>query len=208
MTIPMALFDYIPVLLFGLSGMLMLRCLYNAMSKGAYALLAAGSLMIFCAGFFKATWKLLYAAGICDFERLNQVFFPMQATGFVLAGLAMVSLLAFRQHKVYSVAAAPAVFSGTMIFVVMMVLGAVGLCGSLGVLAKRMKKPGAIVLFVLAFVFMMGMGYLSSKDFAEASMNWIAEGVNAAGQICLFLGLRILSKAGLMQVGDVRKMAA
>ena len=207
MSIPMALVDYIPVAFFTISGMLLLRGLYKAMSKGAYALLAAGVLMIACAGFFKATWKLLYAANLCDFERLNQVFFPMQATGFVLAGLAMVSLLVFKQHKVYSVAAAPAVFSGTMIFVGMMVLGAVGLCGSLAVIAKRMKKPLAVVLFILAFVFMMMMGYLSSKDFADPSMNWIAEGVNLVGQLVLLLGVNTLMKAGLADVEDVRKMA-
>ncbi len=207
MTIPMALVDYIPCIFFALSGMLMLRILYKAMSKGAYALLAAGVLMIACAGFFKATWKLLYAANICDFEALNRVFFPMQATGFVLAGLAMVSLLAFRQHpKAMSVAAAPAVFSGTMIFVAGMVLGAIGLCGSLGVIAKKMKKPAAIVLFVLAFIGMMGMGYLSSKDFADPNMNWIAEFVNLFGQGCLFLGVRVLSKAGLKDVEDIRAL--
>ena len=207
MTIPMALVDYIPVIFFAMSGMLLLRGLYKAMSKGAYALLAAGVLMIVCAGFFKATWKLLYAANICDFERLNQVFFPMQATGFVLAGLAMVSLLIFRQHKAYSVAAVPAVFSGTMIFVGMMVLGAVGLCGSLAVIAKRMKKPAAVALFIVAFFFMMGMGYLSSKDFADPNMNWIAEGVNVVGQLALLLGVKTLMKAGLADVEDVRNMA-
>lgn len=207
MTIPMALVDYIPVIFFAMSGMLLLRGLYKAMSKGAYALLAAGVLMIVCAGFFKATWKLLYAANICDFERLNQVFFPMQATGFVLAGLAMVSLLIFRQHKAYSVAAVPAVFSGTMVFVGMMVLGAVGLCGSLAVIAKRMKKPAAIALFIVAFFFMMGMGYLSSKDFADPNMNWIAEGVNVVGQLALLLGVHTLMKAGLADVEDVRNMA-
>lgn len=207
MTIPMALVDYIPVIFFAMSGMLLLRGLYKAMSKGAYALLAAGVLMIVCAGFFKATWKLLYAANICDFERLNQVFFPMHATGFVLAGLAMVSLLIFRQHKAYSVAAVPAVFSGTMVFVGMMVLGAVGLCGSLAVIAKRMKKPAAVALFIVAFFFMMGMGYLSSKDFADPNMNWIAEGVNVVGQLALLLGVKTLMKAGLADVEDVRNMA-
>ena len=207
MTIPMALVDYIPVIFFAMSGRLLLRGLYKAMSKGAYALLAAGVLMIVCAGFFKATWKLLYAANICDFERLNQVFFPMQATGFVLAGLAMVSLLIFRQHKAYSVAAVPAVFSGTMIFVGMMVLGAVGLCGSLAVIAKRMKRPAAVALFIVAFFFMMGMGYLSSKDFADPNMNWIAEGVNVVGQLALLLGVKTLMKAGLADVEDVRAMA-
>lgn len=207
MTIPMALVDYIPVIFFTLSGMMMLRGLYKAMSKGAYALLAAGVMMVVCAGFFKATWKLLYTANICDFERLNQVFFPMQATGFVLAGLAMVSLLAFRQNRVYSAAAVPAVFSGTMIFVGMMVLGAVGLCGSLAVIARRMKKTAAMVLFIVAFVFMMGMGYLSSKDFADPNMNWIAEGVNVVGQLAMLLGVNMLMKAGLADVEDIRKIA-
>lgn len=188
--------------------MLLLRDLHRAMTKGAHAVLAAGVMMIVCAGFFKATWKLLYAANICDFERLNQVFFPMQATGFVLAGLAMVGLLVFRQNRVYSVAAVPAVFSGTMIFVGMMVLGAVGLCGSPAVIAKRMKKPLALVLFLAAFVFMMGMGYLSSRDFADPNMNWIAEGVNVAGQGLMFLAVRMLHKAGLGQVEDVRSIDA
>ena len=207
MTIPMALVDYIPVVFFALSAVLMLKNLYNAMSKGAYALLAAGALMITAAGFFKATWKLLYAANICDFEALNRCFFPMQSTGFLLAGAAMVCLLVFRQHpKMYAVAA-PAVFSGTMIFVGMMVLGAVGLCGSLAVIARRMKKTAAMVLFIVAFVFMMGMGYLSSKDFADPNMNWIAEGVNVVGQLAMLLGVNMLMKAGLADVEDIRKIA-
>ena len=208
MSIPMALVDYIPVVFFALSASLLLRDLYRAMSKGAYALLAAGTLMITAAGFFKATWKLLYAANICDFEALNRAFFPLQSTGFLLAGAAMVCLLCFRQHpKVLSVAA-PAVFSGTMIFVSMMVLGALGLCVSLTILALRMKKKGAAVLFILAFVFMMMMGYLSSKDFAEPLMNWLAEGVNVIGQGALLLGLKGLHKAGLGQIADVRDIAA
>ena len=41
------------------------------------------------------------------------------------------------------------------------------------------------------------MGYLSSKDFTEASMNWIAEGVNVVGQGCFLWGAISLRKAGL-----------
>lgn len=207
MTIPMALVDYIPVLFFALSALLMLKDLYHAMSKGAYALLAAGSLMIVAAGFFKATWKLLYAANICDFEALNRCFFPMQSTGFLLAGLAMVCLLIFRQQPRAMAVAVPAVFTGTMIFVSMMVLGALGLCVSLTIIALRMKKRSAAALFLLAFVFMMMMGYLSSKDFANPMMNWMAEGVNVVGQGMMLLALRILHKAGLGQVRDVRTLA-
>lgn len=66
-TIPMALMDYLPVIFFGITAVILLRDLYNKMSKGAYALLAAGSVNVFIAGFCKATWKLLYAANICGF---------------------------------------------------------------------------------------------------------------------------------------------
>jgi hypothetical protein len=41
------------------------------------------------------------------------------------------------------------------------------------------------------------MGYLSSQDFAQASMNWIAEGVNVVGQGTLLLGTVLLHKNGL-----------
>ena len=51
----------------------------------------------------------------------------------------------------------------------------------------------------MTFVCCMGMGYLSSQDFAQASMNWIAEGVNVAGQGALLLGTLMLHKAGLAE---------
>ena len=39
--------------------------------------------------------------------------------------------------------------------------------------------------------------YLSTKDFENASMNWIAEGVNFCGQGLFLLGTCMLHKAGL-----------
>jgi glutamate-5-semialdehyde dehydrogenase len=44
------------------------------------------------------------------------------------------------------------------------------------------------------------MGYLSTKDFEEAAMNWIAEGVNFCGQGLFLLGAWMLHKAGLKQL--------
>jgi hypothetical protein len=72
-----------------------------------------------------------------------------------------------------------------------------GLC----VLAKKMKKPSVIVIFILSFVCCLGMGYLSTKDFEQSSMNWIAEGVNFCGQGLFLLGSWMLHKAGL---GDLK----
>ncbi len=194
MSVPMALVDFIPVILFVVSAIIIQRGLYEKMSKGAFALLSAGTIMVITAGLMKAVWKLLYALELCDFERLNQCFFPMQSVGFLLAGISIVALLFFKQKKetVLTAAGAPAVFSGTMIFVALMVLGCLGYCGGLGIYAARRKKTKAAVLFWLAFVFMLMMGYLSSKDFAKASMNWIAEGVNVVGQLILLLAAKSL----------------
>ena len=197
-TVPMALVDYIPVFLFAVAGVILMRDLYNKMSKGAYALFCAGTIDVFLAGFLKALYKLLYAAGVCDFSALNTLFFPLQAIGFMLAGIGLVCLITRPQGKerIYSVAA-PAAFSGTMIFVVLMVLGLLGIDVSLSAVAKKMNKKIAIVMFVLSFIFCLAMGYLSSRDFSQSSMHWVAEGVNVFGQALFFIGTLILHKNGL-----------
>ena len=198
MTVPMALVDFIPVIMFLFTAIILQRGLYGRMSKGAFALLSAGTIMVFCAGFFKATWKLLYAAGVCDFEKLSLCFMPMQATGFFLVAAGMLAMLCFRQGNTHTAAlAAPAVFSGTVIFVTMMCLGIGVLCAALSVLAARLKRKALIAVFALAFVGMLGMGYLSSKDFADPAMNWAAEATNVFGQGMLLLGVLGLKKAGL-----------
>lgn len=196
-TVPMALADFIPVILFMIASVYLMRDLYNKMSKGAFALFAAGSIDVTCAGALKALYKLLYASGICDFTPLTQMFFPVQAIGFLLAGIGMVAMVCHKQGKTAVYAVAPQVFTGTFIFVTFMVLGLGAMNAVLCILAVKVKKPWLIALFVLSFVCSLGMGYLSTKDFEKASMNWIAEGVNVVGQSALFAGTLFLRKNGL-----------
>ena len=196
MSVSMALVDFIPVILFIISSVTLQRGLYNRMSKGAFAVFSAGTIMVICSGIFKACWKLLYGAGICDFARLNQAFFPMQSIGFLLAGIAVVAMVFFKQgegEKMYQIAA-PAVFSGTIIFIIAILLGSLGLCGGLAIESKRRGKVKAAVFFMIAFVFLLMMGYLGTKDFSKASLNWIGEGVNLAGQVFLLLASKDLVK--------------
>ncbi len=54
-TIPMALFDYVPVCLFGRVAFLLQRDFYGKMPKYAFACFAAGTIDAFAAGFLKAT---------------------------------------------------------------------------------------------------------------------------------------------------------
>ena len=196
-SVSMALVDYIPVIFFAIAAVILQRDLYNKMSKGAFALFAAGTINVTCAGALKATWKLLYALGICDFEALNAMFFPVQSIGFLLAGIGILAMLTHKQSKSVALAVVPPVFSGTFVFVGLMVAGLGIMDTVLCILAGKLKKPALIAVFVISFVCSLCMGYLSSQDFAEASMNWIAEGVNVIGQGTLLLGVCLLHKYGL-----------
>ena len=203
-SVSMALVDYIPVIFFAFAAVILMRDLYNKMSKGAFALFAAGTIDITCAGALKATYKLLYAAGVCDFEALNAMFFPVQSIGFLLAGIGILAMLCHKQSKTAVCAVAPPVFSGTFVFVGLMVAGLGIMDVVLCILAAKLKKPALIALFVLSFICSLCMGYLSSQDFAEASMNWIAEGINVVGQGALLAGVALLHKSGLAEL-ELRK---
>lgn len=193
-TIPMALMDYIPVIFFGIAAVLLQRDLYGKLTGGAYALFAAGTINIFAAGFLKATWKLLYAAGICDFAALNTMFLPVQSMGFLLAGLGILGLLTAKRKVML---AAPPLFSGSVIFIMMMVLGLGSICTVLSILAVKLRKKGAAVLFVLAFLCSMGMGAMAGQDATQAWVNWVEQGINCLGQGLMLLGTLILHKNGL-----------
>ena len=197
-SIPMALVDFIPVLLFAVAAIMLQRDLYNKMSKGAFALFATGTINIIFAGFFKALYKLLYAAGICDFQPLSSLFFPVQSIGFLLAGIGLVAMLCHRQGEGAALSVVPPVFSGTMIFVSCMVIGLAAMYIVLGVISVRLKKPWLIAIFLVSFLCSLGMGYLSTKDFCQSYMNWIAQIINIFGQGLLVIGVLLLKKYGLV----------
>ena len=191
-TVPMALVDFIPVILFGISAVLLMRGLYNKMSKGTSACLGVGSCVAFLAGFLKALYKLLIALGVGAFEVLNDIFLPLQSSGLLLTGLAIVLMLALRKKAALM---APL----TIGFISMMVLGLGGMCAALSVVAVKMKKKLLIPVFILCFFCYMGMGYLASRGGETASANWIEQGINTLGQLLLFCGVRTLYKGGLRE---------
>ena len=195
-TIPMALMDFVPVVFFGITAALLLRDLYNKMFKGAYALLAAGSVNVFMAGFFKALWKLLYAANICDFVALEEMFMPVNSLGLLFVGISIVGMLC-RKKKSVMLSAAPPVIASSIPFIMMMVLGLGGLCAGLSVLSAKMKKGKVKILFILSFVCAMAMGFMSSQDVTLAWVNWAEQSINIISQGCLLAGVIILHRAGL-----------
>ena len=112
----------------------------------------------------------------------------------LMVGLALIGMHCAKRK---TLAVAPVVFSGGMVFIMMMVVGLGGICASLSILAAKMKKKGTIALFVLSFVCAMGMGHMSSKDSSLAWVNWVEQSINTVSQLCLMLGVITLHKAGL-----------
>ena len=195
-TVPMALMDFVPVIFFSITAILLLGDLYNKMGKGAYALLAAGSVNVFLAGFCKALWKLLYASNICDFVVLEKMFLPVNSLGLLLVGVSLI-IMVCRKGKSAMLSVAPPVFAGSIPFIMMMVVGLGGLCAGLSIVGAKMKKGGTVALFVLSFVCAMAMGYMSSQDSTLSWVNWVEQSINTASQSCLMLGVITLHKAGL-----------
>ena len=132
--------------------------------------MAAGALDITIVGALKATWKLLYAAEVCNFEALDHMFFPVQSIGFLLAGAGILMMLLKNSNKkTAAMAVAPPIFSGTFLFVGLMVTGLGVMDVVLCILAVKLKKPWLIAIFAVSFICSLCMGYLSSQDFAEAA---------------------------------------
>ena len=191
-TIEMALVDYIPVAFFAIAAVILMGDLRNKMSTLNFLVFSLGVSGVAIAGACKATWKLIYAASNLDIAFLNKMFFPTQSVGFLLAGIGILAMLIAKKNRVYGV--------NTFVFIGMMVAGLGILDAGLCVLAAKLKKGGAIAIFVLSFICSLCMGYLSSQDFAEAIWNWIAEGINVVGQGTLLLGVVMLHKNGLKEL--------
>ncbi len=202
----MALVDFIPVVFFFAAAVLLLKDLYNKMVKGAYALLAAGSIMVLIGGIYKALWKILYALNICDFPALDTSLFTFQGPGFLLCFAALAGMFTKKNKNYVTLhsAAIPVVVSN-MPFIVLQIIGCTGVQGSLIAVSMKMKKKLPVVCFILAFIFMMGMGYLGAKFDDSSSMHWLAQCTNIISQGALYVGVLLLHKAGLAKEDSLWK---
>ncbi|MBQ8994681.1 MAG: hypothetical protein IJ091_02590, partial [Oscillospiraceae bacterium] len=125
-----------------------------------------------------------------DLEWMSNQFFSNQALGFLFLGLGLVLTVSSVSKRLNA-------FLPTMVLVLIMVIGLGAMDAVLAFYASKLKKRGALVCFILSFFLSMSMGYLSSRDFTQAAMNWVAQGINCAGMLLLYLGSRSLHEAGL-----------
>lgn len=81
-TVPMALEDYLPIVLSGI-GLLYLVRVLNRRSHLAGAVALTGTVLIVLGGTFKATWKMLIALGNSPINWLNTSLFVLLSVGYV-----------------------------------------------------------------------------------------------------------------------------
>ena len=204
-TVLMALMDFIPVLLFFIAAIILQKDLYNKLSKAGFALLAAGSIMVFTGGFYKAFWKLLYGAGIADVPAMDNALFPLQAPGFILMFIALVTLFTKRRGDRAGIVSATTVpvFASNLPFIILQVIGSSGVIWSVFAIAARMRQKIAMVLLVLGFIAMLAMGYLGSSG--GTGTDWIEQTVNLLSQGFFLTAVWLLSRAGLGKADALAK---
>jgi len=187
-SIPMALYDYIPVAFYLIGSIVLAKYLKEKISKINWLFFIIGFSMVSIAGFLKASYKLIYALtdGSLNFMFLSNQFFTNQSFGFLIAGISLVTTL-FKKNRSYAILP-------TMALVGLQVLGLSLVNASLIVYAKRQKNTKAIILFILSFVFILCMGYLATKEFDNSLLNWIAQFVNTFGQGLYYFGAVSLRK--------------
>ena len=195
-TVAMALVDCVPVVLFLVAAVVLQRDLYDRLPKGAYSLVAAGSIMAFLGGFMKALWKLLYATGVCDYVLLDHALFTLQGPGFLLFFLGLTGLF-WKGEKggASALVSAPVVTTTSVPFIVMQVVGLSGAQVLLAVAGVRRGARLVPVAFAFAFVFMLGMGYLGAKFDDSSSMHWVAQLTNTLSMACFLWGTLMLHAA-------------
>ena len=189
-SIPMAMVDFLPVALFLAGNLLIWKDLSGKMSPMVRSVYLSGVVLVVAAGFLKAFYKLLCAAGAGDLEWMSRQFFSNQSLGFLLAGLGlMLSHGSHKKKRDRTYALLP-----TMALVGLIIIGETFMYTALCRYALKLKKPAAAVILGISFILSLGMGYLSSRDFSVPAVNWIAQGINICSQGAFLISVWIMHK--------------
>lgn len=87
-TLPLAIEDYLPVILFAVGLYFIAKMIYER-NEICGKLAFLGGFLITLGGFFKASWKLVQALGGADIPFLNNSLFVLLSSGFILLAWAL-----------------------------------------------------------------------------------------------------------------------
>ena len=188
-TVPLALWDFLPVLLAGLGCFLLARL--TRAGERPWAL--AGAALVLCGGLSKALWKLVLAGNGADLSVLETALVVLLAPGFALLAWALLRALG-RDAS----AAGPAVLvglglagaallrsTGPLLAVTVVGATATGVLALL--LARRHAERVAMALFATQLVLAFVLVPLAQPPHTVGKQ-WLEELLNTVGQGALALG--------------------
>jgi ABC-type transport system involved in cytochrome c biogenesis permease subunit len=187
--VSLAILDYLPNLAFLFGAYFLVRIAAMAKSKKCSRMVMAGTLLITLGGLLKATWKLLYASGVGDFQAMSQVQFILLAPGFLAMAVAVI-LIARKRAKAAEIPVA-AMAAWKMPFLLVMTVCSLGAQGILTYIAFKRGAKLAAVGFIFAFLGVLMMGGLASAE-QTLTMQWIEESINSIGQLGFMTGSILL----------------
>lgn len=182
-TVPLALDDYVPVLLAGVGALWLARS--TARPPAVF-----GALLVLVGGLCKATWKLLLAASGHDVPLLDDLLFAFLAPGFALLtwGLLRRAVPLAAPLSLSAVAAVAAALTASP--APLLVLAVVGATAT-GVLALLRARQGGDTVAAALFAVQLGMAY-ALVPLAGAAQSiahqWWEQSLNTLGQGAFALG--------------------
>ena len=189
--VSLAILDYVPNLAFLVGAFFLVRIAAMAQSKKCSRMMMAGTLLITLGGLLKATWKLLYASGVGDFQVMSQVQFILLAPGFLAMAVAVI-LIARKRAKGAEIPVV-AMAAWKMPFLLVMTVCSLGAQGILTYISFKRGAKLAAVGFIIAFFGVLMMGGLASTE-QTLTMQWIEESINSLGQLGFMAGSILLFK--------------
>lgn len=198
----LALFDFVPVVLFLVGVIYLYRFVRRERGVGLGWVLLSGGLLVFLGGFLKALSKLLEAnAGtpvtLGQGFPLGDLQFPLLMPGFLLMLVAAVRvLMKMKGASCAPLAAAPAMAAWKIPIMSLMTIFMVGAMSVFSVIAFRLRCNWAGVFFILNGVVVVGMAGMGGAGEYSIGRQWVEEIVNALGQGCLLGAGLLLDRCG------------
>ena len=197
-TVPLALYDFLPVLLAGV-GSFALAGYVRRSVPSLHPAASTGAALVLVGGLAKATWKLVLAAGWGDWQVLETGLFVLLCPGFVLLAWCLLAALGRRLPVVLPalvVAAAEAgalaaQSTGPLLAVTVLAATTTGVLGVLA--ARRAGDTPAALLFCAQLVLAFALVPLAAPPHTVGKQ-WLEEVLNTFGQGAFALAAVRLSR--------------
>ena len=211
-TVPLALFDFLPVLLAGAGCLLLARYVGSKAPQVRTPALTA-AVLVLAGGLSKAVWKLVLAAGWGDWTALQTGLFVLLAPGFLVLAWATLGVVGRRVPvavpvtlaRVAEVLALAARSTGPLLIAT--VTGATATSVLAIVLARREGRGNAAWLFGLQLAMAFALVPLAQPPHTVAKQ-WLEESLNTVGQLafCVGAALLVAGVAGRLTTIDRREL--